>query len=303
MSQAKALQGQTSPGTGKRYPTDLILKVMDIPRSTFYERVSVKPKLGKAPMKRGPKTALSDDEVVDSIRDILENSPFSGEGHRKVRARLAIENIHVGKNRVLRLMKANGLIAPVRNKRTGVKRKHEGVIGTERPNEMWGGDITEVITQEDGKVYIFDMIDHCTGEIVGTHVTTNGTRFSAVACLHTALGNQIGEIKKDTARGITLRLDHGTQFTSRRYVNEAHHLGFELSYSFVGQPQCNGMIERWHRTLKEQVLWTQCWKSLEEVKAAVGDFVEKYNEEWLLGRLGYMSPKAYKQSLALKAVA
>ena len=48
------------------------------------------------------------------IRTVLKASPFLGEGHRKVKARLAAKAIRVGKNRLLRLMRAHGLLAPVR---------------------------------------------------------------------------------------------------------------------------------------------------------------------------------------------
>ena len=302
MSQAKALLGQISPGTGKPYPTRLILEVMGLPKSTFYdnlrERRSAQPKA-----KRGPMTSISDEALVEEMREIIRASPFSGEGYRKVTARLSHKGIQVGENRVLRLMRAHSLLAPTRKKNIGVKRIHDGRITTDRPNECWGGDITEVMTEKDGKVYIFDFADHCTSEIIGVNVTTVANRFSAVDCLHRATKGQIGAVGKDVGRGIKLRLDHGTQFTSKRYVNEAHHLGFELSYSFVGQPECNGVIERWHRTLKEQLLWTKSWKDAGEVKKAVEKFVETYNEEWILGKLRYQSPKQYRESLAAKDAA
>ena len=46
---------------------------------------------------------------MTEIRQVLRNSPFHGEGHRKVRARLRAKGIRVGKNRVLRLMRENRL--------------------------------------------------------------------------------------------------------------------------------------------------------------------------------------------------
>ena len=57
----------------------------------------------RQPGKRGPKTALSDEELLQEIWGILKESPFLGEGHRKVRARLAAKGIQVGKNRVREL--------------------------------------------------------------------------------------------------------------------------------------------------------------------------------------------------------
>lgn len=296
MSQAKALLGQISPETGKKYSTEIILKAFGIPRSTFYDSLATKEP--KKLLKRGPKTEQSDEEIAIMAREVLNESPFSGEGHRKVRARLAKRDIFVGKTRILRIMRENKLLAPTRHCRRGTKKNHDGKITTSVPNECWGGDMTEVMTQEDGKIYIFDLIDHCTSEVLAAYVTTKGNRFSAISSLHEAVNRECGPVKKDVARGITLRLDHGTQFTSRRYVNESKHLGFNLSYSFVAQPECNGVIERWHKTLKEQLIWTKSWKNLEEVRAAVKDFVETYNNHWIMEKHGYLSPREHKQSLA-----
>ena len=66
------------------------------------------------PKKRGPKTEITDEELVSEIRGVLRESDFLGEGHRKVRARLRLKGIRVGKNRVLRLMREHGLLAPGR---------------------------------------------------------------------------------------------------------------------------------------------------------------------------------------------
>lgn len=64
--------------------------------------------------KRGPKTAVSDAEIVEGIRAVLAATPFHGEGYRKVRARLAHRGVAVGGKRVLRLMRAHQLLAPRR---------------------------------------------------------------------------------------------------------------------------------------------------------------------------------------------
>ena len=85
-------------------------------RSTVYtiRARGVGPEL-REPKKRGSKTEITDDpkspssELVAEIREVLRESDFLGEGHRKVRARLRPKGIRVGKNRVLRLIRENGL--------------------------------------------------------------------------------------------------------------------------------------------------------------------------------------------------
>ena len=99
-------------------------------RSTVYAARDREESDGPAGLKkRGPKTKLSDEELVEEIRQVLKESDFLGEGHRKVRARLRAKGIGVGKNRVLRLMRENGLLAPVRRgKHPRGDRSHSGRI-------------------------------------------------------------------------------------------------------------------------------------------------------------------------------
>ena len=98
---------QTSLGTGRRYPLTLVCRVWRVARSSAY--AAPDPAGGAAaapPGKRGPRTVVSDAELVRRIRQVLAETPFHGEGYRKVWARLRYgENpLVVGKQRVLRLM-------------------------------------------------------------------------------------------------------------------------------------------------------------------------------------------------------
>jgi putative transposase len=61
------------------------------------------------------RTELPDDNLTELIRKVTNDSPFAGEGHRKVTARLHREyGVSVGRKRVLRLMRVAGLLAPQR---------------------------------------------------------------------------------------------------------------------------------------------------------------------------------------------
>ena len=91
-----------SPSSGRRYPLTMVCAVCRVPRSTVY--LAIAPAL-VAPVvmaKRGPKTSVSDIEIVEAIRAVLAATPFHGEGYRKVRARLAHRGLAVGGKRVLR---------------------------------------------------------------------------------------------------------------------------------------------------------------------------------------------------------
>jgi transposase InsO family protein len=70
---------------------------------------------------------------------------------------------------------------------------------------------------------------------------------------------------------------------------EVGFLGIESSPAFVRQPEGNGCIERFFRTLKEQLLWIRRFRDVAELRAALLEFRKLYNRHWIL-RLGYRTP-------------
>ena len=87
-----------------------------------------------------------------------------------------------------------------------------------------------------------------------------------------------------------MRMDHGTQYLSDHFVNQVRFWGIRPSFAFVEQPQTNGVAERFNRTLREQALNGRIFRNLEDLRKAVAEFVERYNQHWRLEKLGYLSP-------------
>ena len=67
------------------YPVTTVCRILHAPRSTIYHRRSK----GHERCRPGPKTDISDEQLLRAIRLVLEKSPFCGEGYRKVRAACA----------------------------------------------------------------------------------------------------------------------------------------------------------------------------------------------------------------------
>ena len=81
----------TSPSTGRGYGVARVCHVWELPRSSFYaaRQAGADDTMGKSsPARRGPKPAISDQDLLAAIRADLARSPWTGEGHRKVWARL-----------------------------------------------------------------------------------------------------------------------------------------------------------------------------------------------------------------------
>ena len=66
--------------------------------------------------------------------------------------------------------------------------------------------------------------------------------------------------------------------------------GIEPSPAFVRQPEGNGCIERLFRTLKKQLPWIRRFRDLDEPRAALIEFQNRYNQHWILERLSCRTP-------------
>ena len=193
----------------------------DLAGSTL-ERVRAAARLGgplesdrRQPGKRGPKTALSDDELVEEILTLLKATPFLGEDHRKVKAWLAAKGIRVDKNRVLRLVLVLRGRRPLHLGRRRLARREEG-----RP-------------------------------LGGAGAGSPG-------------GADPGGFDKAIALGLGLRHDWGSQYRARQYQAEIKWLGIRSTPAYVGEPECNGVAERFIRTLKE-------------ARPVIGALIKRYN--------------------------
>ena len=291
-----------SPSTGKPYGLARVAAVWELSRSTYYARRHRRAYPIES-RKRGPRTAWSDEALSERIRAQIAASPFRGEGHRKVWARLRLAGVRTSKARVLRLMRQAQLLAPQRQAEPAVEKPHSGTITTDRPNRMWGIDATATVTLEDGQVTVFAAVDHCTAECVGIHAVKRATRFQALEPLRQGVHQHFGGFQAGAAQGLQLRHDHGSQFMSDDFQNELAFLGVESSPAFVREPEGNGCIERFFRTLKEQLLWVRHFQSIPELVRALEDFRALYNQHWLIERLGFEPPVRARQRLACQPAA
>jgi transposase InsO family protein len=279
----------------------MVSAIWRVPRSTVYaqRRRAAGPEPPRR--KRGPRTRVSDAEVLAGIRTVLATSRFHTEGHRKVRVRLRPHGIWVGRTRVLRLMRQHRLLAPHRRRHARGDRAHAGTIITTAPNELWGTDATKFWTEQEGWCWFFGAIDHCCEDIVGWHVAKRGDRWAALEPIRQGVQRTHGHYAPKVALGLGLRMDWGPQYTAHQFRGELRWLGIRPTPSYVGEPQCNGIMERWMRTLKEECVYLHDFVTLEEARQVIGEFVERYNREWLIQRHGHRTPTDIRQALAREA--
>jgi len=162
---------------------------------------------------------------------------------------------------------------------------HDGRICTDSPGEMGGGDGASFFTVDDGWGWVFTAVEHWNAECVGWHVCKYGTRYAAQEPISQGVASVLGSVDRDAARGLALRMDHGTQYLSEHFLDQLRCWGITPSFAFVEQPQTNGVAERFNRTLKDQAIHGREFRDLEEVRAAVGAFIARYNCEWRVEKI------------------
>lgn len=227
-----------SPSTGGKYGRARVLAIWVLARSTFYARQN-RARQPVTSQRRGPKTSYTDADLLEKIHAILAASPFHGEGHRKIWARLRVHAVRTSKPRVLRLLRENQLLAPQRLLAPVAAKSHAGSIITDQPNRMWGTDATATVTLAEGQVTVFAAIDHCTAECVGIHAVKRATRFEALEPLRQGVREHFGAFGPKVAAGLRIRHDHGSQYMSDHFQKELRFLGMESSPAFVREPEGN----------------------------------------------------------------
>jgi putative transposase len=282
---------QVSPSANRPYGVLRVTRAWGTSRATVYRhRRCDAPRPRR---RRGPLGPMPDEALVEAIRNLLTESPFHGEGYRKIWARLRFAGIRTSRRRVLRLTREHGLQAPQRVGRPHGPKAHDGTIRTERVDEMWGTDLTSTLTGE-GQASIFVTVDHCSTECMGIHAARRATRFEALEPLRQGVRTCFGAFAEGITRGLSVRHDHGSQFVADDYQRELAFLGIASSPAFVREPEGNGCVERFIRTLKENLLWVRRFATIEELRLALLEFQRTYNQTWIVERHGYQTPAAIR---------
>jgi putative transposase len=223
-----------SPVSGRAYG---LAAAWQLARSSVYRQRAPAP--STPPRRRGPSGPMPDADLLAAIRAVLAASPFHGEGHRKVWARLRHAGTRTSRRRVLRLMRENHLLAPSRTGSPRGPRSHDGTIIPKTVDSMWGTDLTTTIIGV-GQVAVFVAVDHCSAECVGIHAAHHATRFEALEPLRQGVRRHFGGFAKNVARGLAVRHDHGSQYMAHDFHKELGFLGIESSPAFVRAPEGNG---------------------------------------------------------------
>jgi putative transposase len=123
------------------------------------------------------------------------------------------------------------------------------------------------------------------------HVAKVGDRIAALQPVYDAVIDRHGGLDANIARGTSVRHDWGPQYRSHHFGASIAWLGLTDDPAFIGEPETNGCVERFIRTLKEQCLWVELHDTVDDLRVAVSDWTRLYNTEWLIQRHGHLTPQ------------
>ena len=242
-------------------PLTLVATTLAISRSSLYYR-------------RQERRSRADRRWDEQIIGACGEKPAYG--YRRVQWWLEhVGGLKLNRKRVLRVMRERGLLVRMRRLRV-TRRKEWSKVNAMEPNQIWQMDMTKLWAGPNvGWAYLVSAIDCCTREIVGWDLSLRCRTQEAIAALERAVLECLASGSRGS--GLTLTTDNGTQFTSTRFIETLARLGITHRRTAYNHPEGNGLIERFHRSLKEEEVWLHEYRSLEEARTSIARYLHEYN--------------------------
>ena len=269
------------------WPVTVMCAVLMVSTSGFY-----------AWQRRAPSAHEQKDERL-KVR-IGESFARSRRTYGSPRVHVDLADERVGRNRIIRLMQAEGLEARVRRRyRSTTMSEHDQPVATNllnrefeatAPNQRWVGDTTELLTPT-GKFYLAAIVDLYARLVVGWTMSAVNDRRLTIAALDQALRRRCPEA------GLLHHSDQGSTYASEDYQDLLEARGIVCSMSRRGNCYDNAVMESFFATVKSEL--GEHFESHGDAKLAVFEYIEVfYNQRRRHSTLGQISPAAYERQTA-----
>jgi transposase InsO family protein len=209
--------------------------------------------------------------VLQRIREVLERETATAWGVRKVWATLRREGLKVSRRRVHAIMRAHDLVL-ARDSEPGEPAR--GHVAVPEPNRRIATDLTTVWTKRDGVVALVPTID-CGDRTAVIEVTKDQHGPAVLASVEAKLVAAFGS-PANVPDDLELRTDHGPQYTGADCAALCERWRLAHTYAPVGRPTGNAVVERFIRTLKEELIWLRDWDSADELRTAIASWLHHY---------------------------
>lgn len=270
------------------FPITILCRTLKVSRSGFY-----------AWQARPEPKRSADDRRLSILVKAAHETGRCYYGSPRVLRELRAQGIRVSRKRIIRLMRALGLVARKRKrfKCTTVVDKSRPVapnllardFTAPGPNQRWVGDTTELIIGGSAKLYLAVILDLFSRFVVGWAVSPSNDRHLAIRALDHAIKRRCPEA------GLLHHSDRGGPYTSEDYQRVLSTQGITCSMSRKGNCIDNAAMESWFSTLKSEL--GERFESFAKAKAELFDYIEVfYNRKRRHSSLDYVSPAEYERT-------
>lgn len=226
------------------------------------------------------------------------HTDFGYYGAPRIHRALLAAGHHVGRHRVARLMRLNGIRScrgkPKSRPRSAPPARRPEIpdlverdFHADVPNALWFTDITQIRTSE-GWLYVAVILDAFNREPVSWATAGHDTPKTAIAALTEAI-----KIRRPPP-GCIIHSDRGYQFTAANWIELANH--HRLRVSFGARRSCydNAAMESWFASFKCEELYPGGQPATRaEARTRLFNYIWTYNTHRQHSTLGYVPPRTY----------
>jgi putative transposase len=163
----------------------------------------------------------------------------------------------------------------------------------DRPNQWWGIDMTKVMVDGFGWMYLIIVLDWYSKKIVGYYIGMECRSKHWLEALDMALNRQFPD--GIPGNRLFIMSDNGSQPTSVSFMKTCRGLDVNQAFTSYNNPKGNADTERMFRTMKEELIWLREWTSPFELADALGKWIGNYNSSYLHSSLGYKPPIKFEE--------
>jgi putative transposase len=277
--------------------------MMSLQGSLTIERMCVLARVSRAGFYRWLTAAAPAEEDMEARAAIQEVvlEHRGRYGYRRVSRELRRRGLVLNHKRVARLMRKDNLLAVQPRAWTKTTdSSHELTVYLNLAarmnltgiNQLWVADITYIRLRAEF-VYLAVVLDAWSRKVVGWALGRSLAAQLTVAALEQAIA------QRQPLPGLVHHSDRGVQYACGEYVTVLRAQGMLPSMSRPANPYDNASCESFMRTLKREEIYANTYHDLEDLRARIEEFIERYyNRCRLHSALGYMPPEEFEQAAA-----